>query len=851
MEITIPEFAIVLLIGPSGSGKSTFASKHFSANEVLSERHFLEMAGYDGNRQAIADASRSLMAQMAQLRLQQRKTVVVDAELLSQDQRREWWRLAKKHHVRAVALLFDIPAQACIDRNAVRTETCPTPAQVRAQSLMMERTPHFLSEEGFKTQHRISAEVDMDEILLRIRPQHSNFRHVTGPMDIIGDVHGCFSELASLLDCLGYEVRSLSTDLAVAPNFQVSHPDGRQLVFVGDYCDRGPDTPRVYRLVMDVVASGMGFCVPGNHDDKFLRWLRGNSVQPKHGLDKTIQQFETAPEAFKEQVRAFIDRLPSHLEMDGGRLVVAHAGLKEAMHGRSSGEVHAFCLYGETTGETDEFGLPVRHNWAGEYEGEAWVVYGHTPVPEPVWQKNTVNIDTGCVFGGKLSALRYPEREVVSVPAEQVYSTPVRPLHWNVPKEAQAMTDPSMPLQMVSARALISTRHGYHLTPKETEVFPLLRHTVLETVAPQWMIYLPPSLSPVTSSTVANLLEHPAQGFDYYRKKGQVELRARMWPVGTRAVVVVCRKPSVATTRFELPQEADGAVFTRTGRPYFADEGTERDFLRRIAAGLEEAEIWQMLQSNWVCLDVIMDGAATDELAFRNRVLRPVVDVGRHGLAVAQAQVQAAMARGLDLSVVAARMDGHAQALEAFRGMLDRLPPQERAVTAHLVRIVAAEGKVWVDGTREAQDLLSAKLLEALPGIFKPLDYRMVDLDLDSSQRDCVAWWEDMAGTAVEGMVLEPLEFTHKKSEEMSQPGLKVRTPEYLRLLYGPAYDSPENLTILRERSLKMKRESALRQHSLGMEAVLRFVERQNWHDVHSCIFTLLTIETANPDVRL
>src|SRR5262249_39784910 len=151
-----------------------------------------------------------------------------------------------------------------------------------------------------------------------------------------------------------------------------------------------------------------------------LRKLRGNDVQISHGLAETLAQLEPEPEPFKEQVHQFLEDLPTHYVFDGGKLVVAHAGLRADLQGRVSARVRSFALFGDTTGETDEFGLPVRLNWAAEYKGSAAVVYGHTPVAEPEWLNGTINIDTGCVFGGRLTALRYPERELVSVPARRL-----------------------------------------------------------------------------------------------------------------------------------------------------------------------------------------------------------------------------------------------------------------------------------------------------------------------------------------------------------------------------------------------------------------------------------------------
>jgi protein phosphatase len=237
-----------------------------------------------------------------------------------------------------------------------------------------------------------------------------------GPFDIIGDVHGCYDELRTLLERLGYTLGS-----------RLAHPEGRRVIFVGDLVDRGPKSPEVLRLVMDGNAAGTAFCVQGNHDDKLVRKLRGRNVKISHGLAETLAQLEFATKDFKREVADFLESLPTHYLLDERRLVVAHAGLREEYHGKRSGAARAFSLYGETTGETDEFGSPIRYNWAKDYAGEAMVVYGHTPVREPEWLNNTICVDTGCVYGGKLTALRYPERELVSVPAARVYYESARP----------------------------------------------------------------------------------------------------------------------------------------------------------------------------------------------------------------------------------------------------------------------------------------------------------------------------------------------------------------------------------------------------------------------------------------
>lgn len=259
--------------------------------------------------------------------------------------------------------------------------------------------------------------------------QRMNQEH--GPFDLIGDVHGCTDELEELLRQLGYEVTETRPGLRLDSGPIYRHPANRKAVFVGDLTDRGPRILDTLRIVSTMMNGGHGFCVMGNHDHKLLRKLRGHNVQITHGLEDTLAEIEALPEdirpGFEQDLIRFLEQLPHHVILDEGGLIVAHAGLKEELHGTATDRTRAFALYGETTGQRDEYGLPVRGNWAARYRGEAMIVYGHTPVPEPHWENNAVNIDTGCVFGGRLSALRYPEKTVVSVCARNVYYQSAKP----------------------------------------------------------------------------------------------------------------------------------------------------------------------------------------------------------------------------------------------------------------------------------------------------------------------------------------------------------------------------------------------------------------------------------------
>jgi protein phosphatase len=240
-----------------------------------------------------------------------------------------------------------------------------------------------------------------------------------GPYDVVGDVHGCIDELGDLLFDLGY------VDDAAGG---VSHPDGRVLVFLGDLADRGPGSFEVWRLVLASIESGAARFVPGNHDAKLVRYLQGRNVRVTHGFEETVRQFNNLPNDEREHLREAIVEMvldsPPYRIFDGGKLVVAHAGLEEWMIGSVTREISIFARYGEPTGEYTALGLPIRRDWVRTYTGDPLIVYGHTPTPEPVIFNNTTNIDQGCVFGGALTAFRYPELETVSIPARRTYAHP-------------------------------------------------------------------------------------------------------------------------------------------------------------------------------------------------------------------------------------------------------------------------------------------------------------------------------------------------------------------------------------------------------------------------------------------
>lgn len=424
-RIAIPDFALVAVIGPTGARKSTFARAHFLETEIVSPDHCRAQVSDDETDQSATADGFDLLHYTAGLRLKQRKIAVVDVTSARREDRASLARLARQYHALPVALVLNVDAELCDLRKKDRPNRGFGEHVARKHVQLLQRGIKGLEREGFRHVHVFRTPDEISDVEIVREPLWTDRRREQGPFDIIGDVHGCFDELSELLLALGYQFDPPAADAERLINAR--HPEGREAFFVGDLCDRGPRNVDVLRLVMGMCADGAAHCVMGNHDNKLGRWLQGRNISVNHGLQETINELEETSEAFKATLKSFLGGLRSHAWLAGGKLVVAHAGLKEEMHGRDSGEVRSFALFGETTGEIDEFGLPVRLNWAQDYRGRTDVVYGHTPVPETAWLNNTMCVDTGCVFGGKLSALRWPEREVVSVAAKRQYAAPARP----------------------------------------------------------------------------------------------------------------------------------------------------------------------------------------------------------------------------------------------------------------------------------------------------------------------------------------------------------------------------------------------------------------------------------------
>jgi protein phosphatase len=852
MKITIPELSLVVLIGPSGCGKSSFGRKHFKQTEVLSSDFCRGLVSDDENSQPATKDAFEVLHFIARKRLAAGKLTVVDATNVQPEARKPLVELAREFHVLPVAIVLNLPERLCQDRNKTRHDRDFGPHVIRNQSQQLRRSLRGLEREGFRHLFILDSPEEIDAATIERQPLWNNLKGEHGPFDIIGDIHGCFDELSALLQKLGYQIGDRDTNFALTP------PDGRKAFFVGDLVDRGPRIPDVLRLVMNAVAAGTGLCVPGNHDIKLLRHLKGRNVQLTHGLADSITQLENETPEFKQQVAGFIDDLVSHYVLDDGNLVVAHAGLKEEMQGRGSGKVRDFALYGETTGETDEFGLPVRYNWAADYRGKATVVYGHTPVAEPEWLNRTINIDTGCVFGGNLTALRYPEKELVSVPAVCTYYESVKPfLAEPAPSpqlSAQQLLDDLLDIDDVIGKRIISTKFQRNITIREENAVAALETMSRFAVNPKWLIYLPPTMSPSETSRREGYLEYPDGAFSYFRSEGIGKVICERKHMGSRAVVIVCKDEDVARKRFGVIGEGIGICFTRTGRRFFNDATLETQLLQRVHAALTAAGVWEELETDWVCLDCELMPWSAKAQELLKKQYAPAGAAARAALplaisALAQAESNIGEVAGLKQRYQDRLLMAEAY-VESYRRYCWSVSSLDDLKLAPF-HLLASEKALNIDKDHVWHMEILRRICEKDPQLLLATDYMPVDVTDESSIVTGCKWWEELTATGGEGMVVKPLEFVAKGRRGLIQPAVKCRGREYLRIIYGPEYTSPENLERLRSRGLGAKRSLAMREFALGIEALERFVRHEPLRRVHECVFGVLALESEPVDPRL
>jgi protein phosphatase len=852
VKIAIPELSLVVMIGASGSGKSTFARQHFKSTEIISSDFCRGLVSDDENDQTATGDAFEVLHYIARKRLAAGRLTVIDATNVQPEARKPLVELAREFHVLPVAIVLNLREELCRERNTSRPDRQFGPHVVRNQSHQLRRSLRGLEREGFRHVFELSLPEQVAAATIERQPLWNNQKHEHGPFDIIGDVHGCGDELVALLGKLGYEGE---------PSGVYKPPDGRKAVFLGDLVDRGPKIPETVRIAMEMVKAGYALCVPGNHDVKFMRAIWGKKVQITHGLGDSLRQFEEYDKAyhgFSRIAADFINTLVSHYVLDGGKLVVAHAGMKEEMQGRGSGKVRDFALYGETSGETDDYGLPVRYNWAAGYRGKAMVVYGHTPVAEPEWLNRTINIDTGCVFGGKLTALRYPERELVSVPALNAYYEPLKPFLASASQApvltTQQQLDDLLDIEDVIGKRIISTRLHRNITIREENAITALEVMSRFAANPKWLIYLPPTMSPCETSKRDGLLEHPEEAFAYYLHEGVPQVICEEKHMGSRAVVIVCRDHDAARRCFGVAEGEVGICYTRTGRRFFNDAALERELLDRLRAAVAAAGIWRELKTDWVCLDCELLPWSAKAQELLERQYAPTGSAARAALPAAVSALWQASGHNEEVAPLLSQLRQREEAAELYvEAYRHYCWPVKSLADLKLApfHLLASEGAVHSSRNHLWHMETLARICAADPALLLATPFQIVDLTQPADLEKGIAWWQELTGRGGEGMVVKPLEFVAQGSKGLVQPAVKVRGREYLRIIYGPEYTMHGNLARLRSRGLGAKRSLALREFALGLEAMERFVHKEPLRRVHECVFGVLALESLPVDPRL
>ena len=890
-EISIPEVALVLLVGASGSGKSRFARDHFGPYETVSSDECRGIVSNDPNNQAATKPAFELLHTIAAARLKAGLLTVIDATNVQPESRASLIKLARDHDVLPVAIVFDLADSVLFEHDRGRDDTPRGEKVIRRQQGQLRRSLRGLRREGLRGVHVLNTTDEVAAATIVRRKLLTDFRDDHGPFDVIGDVHGCLPELEELLGALGYVIVRDDAGRAI----DASHPDGRRALFLGDLVDRGPDSVGVLRLAMGMHTAGHALAVPGNHEEKLVAALDGKRKSLTHGLAETMLQLAGETDEFRREVRDWAHGLVSHLVLDDGNLVVAHAGLKESYQGRSSGRVRAFALYGDTTGEVDEFGLPVRLDWAADYRGTAAVLHGHTPVEQAEWFNNVMCLDTGCVFGGKLSALRYPERELVEVPARERYADPIRPLARPRGSAAPAADDqdrrppatttagqpgaagqgdagPRTAASSAAAPGAPGSR-----TAGELRAADVLGKRVIETklhgrvgiraehaaggfetlsrfaVAPAWLPYLPPTMAPSPTSSEPGYLEHPREAFRVFAAAGVERVVCEEKHMGSRAAVLLCRDAETAATRFGGQPGETGMVTTRTGRALFERELME-EFLARLRGAVDATGLWDELETDWILFDGEMLPWSLKAGDLLTGVYAPAGAAARAGLGAAAEAFAAASARGVDTAKLEARAGERLADAEAFTRAYRRYvwPTSGLSgVSFAPFQVLATAGRARYGDPHPWHLDVAGRLADAAPELVRRTRSLSVEPANAESVGAGIQWWEELTDAGGEGMVVKPEQSVVLSKKGLVPPGLKVRGREYLRIIYGPEYLEPANLTRLRDRDLGRKRSLAGREFALGAEALDRFVAGEPLWRVHEAVAAVLALESDPVDPRL
>ena len=864
MRIQLPYAGIVLVMGPSNSGKTTWLKQWIAdgiilPSEVVSSDDYRKLVGdvehidWKGHRPAEADAlfetyqaiskeAFDLMKSLIEARARLNKLTIVDATHLYASDRKAYIELAQRLHQPIHAIVLDVEQSILLERDQQRDFPRGT-RRVKQQAQVFKREKRSLKREGFD---RIDSVTDVSTVEVARRQTNPLHLEADNGIDVIGDIHGCFDEFLTLLNRLGYERND--DGLYV-------HPEGRTFLSLGDIMSRGPKSLETIRFFMRHIDAGIAHMIDSNHGWKVLRWLDGRHVTMKHGDEAVVAEFEAyeaehgteATETLKASVRHLLKQAPSHyvLTTNGvATAVCAHAGIRDTFIGKSSPAVSDFCRYGDTAG-FDAAGKPIRKDWTVDHQSSVLVLWGHDPRLRPLRINQTMNLDQGVVFGGSLTALRYPEQETVSVEALRDYAQVS-----DNPLEAQVVKrlDPPNIGKLMSGYAVETSLVGTVNVSRET-VIPSIDLVSHHTVPLEELVYIPPTMSPTPNpSAREGYLEHPDEALAYYRDLGITRLVAEKKHMGSRAVLFLFKDEAAA--KRAIGRETKGVIYTRTGRRFF-DRDEETAIVARLHAALTSHDYFTTHATDFVLLDAEI---LPWNLKARELIRNQYAHVAEQAL-LDRTQLQAT------LEQAAGHVDGIQAWLDEIKQKVEQAETFNEAFQAYCwniedmesiriapFHVLAHSQETFFHRPHTWHMEMNAAFAE-MDSLFMATEYRVVENE--ASADALIAWWEAMTEDGHEGIVIKPERFVTQVDGKLVQPAIKVRGRKYLHIIYGMDYLEPNQLRRLKKRNVSKKQKLALREFALGVEGITRFVEQDSLERYHECVLATLAMEAEPVDPRL
>ncbi|MFJ7935895.1 polynucleotide kinase-phosphatase [Sporosarcina sp. NPDC096371] len=863
MKIIIPYSGLVLLVGVSNSGKTTLLNKWVEQQKILpsevissdryraivgdkefigwTERPKDEADSLMDEYQAISAEAFNMIDRVVAARCRLNKVTFIDATHLNPDDRKKYIALARKQNVPAVAIIMDVPLETLLERDEQR-DNPRGKRRVKQQFQTLKREMRFIKKDGFTSVY-FTDSLEEIELVRRNNPLMIDVGH---GIDIIGDIHGCYDEMITLLAKLGYERNDEGLFV---------HPLGRVFLSLGDVMSRGPKSLQTMLFFQQHVEKGLAYMIDSNHGWKIARWLDGRNVTLHHGDEKVEADFaeyemkygaEQAADT-KQLLKEFLLQAPSHyvIVKNGVQTAVCtHAGIRDELIGKQSPEVEDFCRYGDTDGFTEQ-GKPLRKDWTIHHKGSTLIIWGHDPKPQPLVINHTINIDQGVVFGGKLTAYRYPEKEFVSVTAMHDYSgvddNPLK--EWE-----EKRLDPPNIGKFINGYAVRTEQLGAVKIHQDI-VKPAIDTISHYTVPIEQLLYIPPTMSPTpVTSSEPDYLEHPKEAIDYYRSHGIHTMIAEKKHMGSRAVLLLFK--DVESAKKAVGSETLGIIYTRTGRRFF-DKQTEVEIVLKLNEELMNKGYFEKYQTDFVLLDAeIMPW----NLKAKELISGQYAHVAENAIidrAKLKEKLEIVTGADKDLNRWLEEVKRKFENAKTFKEVFQQYCwDTEGTKTIQIAPFhVLAHSNETFFNKMHTWHMAMNKEFAADSSIFVSTEFRVISDE--ESEQETIAWWEGMTAEGHEGIVIKPETFIAFNKGKLLQAAIKVRGRRYLNIIYGMDYLAPDNLERLKKRNTGKKQKLALKEFALGVEGIQRFVNGESIERVHECVLATLALESDPVDPRL